>query len=136
MPARLNNDSALFVAANVFGTIFIGFGVNAIVRPQNALSFFEMDMPTRASDRALVEALLMVYGARDVFMGLAIYATAAAGARRACGWILLAASLVAFVDGLVCWQAGKGEWNHWGYAPMLTILGSAALSRSASGPEQ
>jgi len=70
---------------------------------------------------------MIVYGARDIFMGLALYAAAYTGNRKTLGWITLAGSAVAFVDGVVCWQAGKGEWNHWGYAPMLTVVGGLLL---------
>jgi hypothetical protein len=50
------------------------------------------------------------------------------GHRKSLGWILLAGSAVAFVDSAVCRaQVGKGEWNHWGYAPMLTAIGSVLL---------
>ena len=60
-------------------------------------------------------------------MGLAIYATAYFGDRKSLGWILIAGSGVAVVDGAVCWANGKGEWNHWGYAPMLTVAGGLSL---------
>lgn len=70
-------------------------------------------------------------------MGLAIYATAYfangndGGGRnnnKALGWILIAGSGVAFVDGGVCKGiVGKGEWNHWGYAPILAAVGLALL---------
>lgn len=61
-------------------------------------------------------------------MGVAIYSATCFGHRQSLGWILLAGSAVAFVDGAVCRaQVGKGEWNHWGYAPMLTAIGSVLL---------
>lgn len=66
-------------------------------------------------------------------MGLAVYATAyfANGndrRNRALGWILIAESGVAFVDGAVCKGiVGKGEWNHWSYAPILTLVGLGLL---------
>lgn len=60
-------------------------------------------------------------------MGLAINIAAYYGQRKAAGWILIAASAVAFADGVVCYMHGKGEWNHWGYAPMLTVVGSVLV---------
>jgi hypothetical protein len=125
---RLSQSSSLLLAASAFATIFLGFGINAILRPENALTFFEFPYPTSASDAKLIDALMIVYGARDIFMGLAIYATAYFRNRKALGWILIAGSGVAAVDGYVCKvYAGNGEWNHWGYAPMLTVVGSLLL---------
>jgi len=65
---------------------------------------------------------MVVYGVRDIFWGLAIYIAAHFGDRKALGWTLVAGSAVAFADGAVCWANGKGEWNHWGYAPLMTAV--------------
>ncbi|KAI9823009.1 MAG: hypothetical protein M1832_002663 [Thelocarpon impressellum] len=124
----LSQSPYLSIAASVFATIFVGFGANAILRPQNALTFFEFEYPASAPDRRLVDGLMVIYGARDLFMGLAIYSAAYFGERKSLGWTLIAASGVAFVDGAVCKaQVGKGEWNHWGYAPALTAVGSVLV---------
>jgi hypothetical protein len=122
-----SQSPSLRIAASVFATIFIGFGINGILRPRNALEFFEFKAPASAPDADLVDNLVVIYGARDVFMGLAIYSTAYFGDRKALGWILIAGSGVAFVDGAVCWTQGKGEWNHWSYAPILAAVGSVLL---------
>lgn len=125
--SSFSQSPSLRIAASVFATIFIGFGINAIIRPGNALKFFEFEAPASILDKKLVDNLMVIYGARDIFMGLAIYSAAYFGDRKTLGWILLAGSGVAFVDGGVCWAQGKGEWNHWGYAPMLTAVGSMLL---------
>jgi Domain of unknown function (DUF4267) len=125
--APISQSTALSIAANVFGVIFIGFGINAILRPTQALTFFEFDVPSLPADRKVVEGLSVVYGVRDIFMGVAINIAAYYGQRKAAGWILIAASAVAFADGAVCYMHGKGEWNHWGYAPMLTVVGSVLV---------
>ena len=124
---RLSQSSALRIAATVFGTIFVGFGVNAILRPDHALTFFHFTPPTAPADKSIVDSLMVVYGARDIFMGLAIYAAAFFGDRKTLGWILISGSAVAFVDGAVCKSHGQGEWDHWGYAPVLTVIGSLLL---------
>ena len=112
------------LAATAFATIFIGFGINAIVRAEHALSFFELTIPTSASDRTILEAMSAVYGVRDIFMGLAIYAAAYLGNRKTLGTILVSAAAVAGADGAICkWMVGKGEMNHWGYAPMVAVVG-------------
>lgn len=126
--SRFSRSPYLRIAAGVFGTIFLGFGINAMLRPGNALEFFEFEPPASASDRKLVDSLMIIYGARDLFMGLAIHSAAYFGDRKALGWILIAGSGVAFVDGAVCRaQVGKGEWNHWSYAPVLTVVGGLLL---------
>lgn len=122
------SSTAFRLISTIFGTIFIAFGINAILRPSNALTFFELPYPSSVSDKVLVDALLAVYGIRDIFMGISIYAAAYFGDRRVLGWIVLAGSGVAFADGAVCKvYAGSGEWSHWGYAPMLGVVGGLLL---------
>ncbi|KAL8743377.1 MAG: hypothetical protein Q9190_004257 [Brigantiaea leucoxantha] len=125
--SRLSQSSSLRIVASVFATIFTGFGINAIMRPQNALEFFEFEPPASASGQKLVDNLMVIYGVRDIFMGVAMYSAAYFGDRKTLGWIVIAGSGVAFADGAVCWAQGKGEWNHWGYAPILTAVGSLLL---------
>ncbi|KAF7590358.1 hypothetical protein BBP40_002961 [Aspergillus hancockii] len=125
-------STPLHIAATTFAAISIGFGVNAFIRPAHALSFFEFEPPTSPAERALVDSLMIVYGARDVFMGIALLSALFFGHPKSAGWILIATSLVAYVDGYVCWTHGKGEWNHWGYAPVITGVG--ALFLGAFGP--
>ncbi|KAK3382056.1 hypothetical protein B0T24DRAFT_644954 [Lasiosphaeria ovina] len=117
----------LHLAAHAFATIFTGFGVNAIFRPAHALTFFEFSPPADAVDARMVNSLMAVYGMRDIFMGLAIYAAALVGTNKSLGWTLVASSGVAFADGLVCYAYGDGQWNHWGYAPVITIVGILLL---------
>src|SRR3954467_6766035 len=110
--------SPLLLASHAFATTFIAFGINALLRPANALTFFEWTHPTTAADAQLVDGLLAVYGVRDIFMGLAIFASALCGTRKSTGWTLVAAGAVAVADGVVCGRFGGigAEWNHWGYA--------------------
>ena len=118
----------LLIAATLFATIFVGFGINGIFRPRSAFEVFEFDFPATPADQKLVNSLMMLYGVRDLFMGVAIYSAAYFGTRKALGLILVAGSGVAFVDGAVCRaQVGRGEWNHWGYAPALTVVGALLL---------
>jgi hypothetical protein len=117
-------QSPLYITSTIIATIFTGFGINAMLNPINALTFFEFQPPVSSTaDKEMVDSLMVIYGARDIFMGLAIYVAAYFGNRKTLGWILIAASGVAFVDGVVCFGHGKGEWTHWGYAPLLTVVG-------------
>jgi Domain of unknown function (DUF4267) len=74
-----------------------------------------------------VSDLLAVYGVRDIYMGISIHVAAFLGTRSSLGWTLVSAGAVAFLDGLVCWRNGKGQWNHWGYAPMFAGVGAVLL---------
>lgn len=112
------------ILANIFGTITLGYGINAILRPYNALEPFQFNALAATADKNFVEGMMIIYGARDIFIGAAIYATAYFGTRKALGWILMSFSAVAFVDGVVCKAyVGAGEWTHWGYAPVVTAVG-------------
>jgi hypothetical protein len=63
--SKLSQSTALRIAANVFGTIFVGFGVNAIIRPHHALTFFEFVPPADTLwDKALVDSLMIIHGVR------------------------------------------------------------------------
>ena len=118
----------LLIAATIFATLFVGFGINGIVRPRSAFEVFEFDLPASPADQKLVNSLMVLYGVRDIFMGVAIYSAAYFGTRNTLGLILVAGSGVAFVDGAVCRaQIGRGQWNHWGYAPALTLVGALLL---------
>ncbi|KAL9108110.1 MAG: hypothetical protein Q9227_007085 [Pyrenula ochraceoflavens] len=134
--SSLSTSPALPLIASLFGTIFLGFGVNAMLRPRSGLSFFPFSYPLDPTSHHLIDALMIVYGARDIFMGIAINVAAylarggegAGKARTVLGWVLVAGSAVAGVDGAVVKAyAGDGQWNHWGYAPVLTVTGGLLL---------
>ncbi|TDZ28358.1 hypothetical protein CTRI78_v012015 [Colletotrichum trifolii] len=86
---------------------------------------------------------MLVYGARDIFMGLALYAATLFGTRRTAGCILVAASACVAVDGYgyACKISNGGEWGHWddtdGAGNMIRgqlICISGRLGRLATGP--
>ncbi|KAL4861795.1 hypothetical protein BDV12DRAFT_207765 [Aspergillus spectabilis] len=118
MSSPLSQSPYLRLAGAALGTIPITFGINAIINPEHALPFFEFDYPTTLAERSVIDKLMLVYGARDIFIGLAAYITAYYGNTKSLGWTLIA------VSGVACRQNRLGEWNHWGYASMLTVLGS------------
>jgi hypothetical protein len=110
MPPLLHSICALI------GTIPIGFGINAFLRPENAITFFNnATMPTVHAN--IVQALIMIYAARDIFMGVAIYATAFYGSRKALGICMLAGGLNAVIDG-VAMKTYMGE-----FIPCASTLG-------------
>ena len=135
---QLSTLPYLELPACFFASIFIGFGILWFVNPSHALSFLELSYPQAtakgpaksafAEAKKTMDAFSVVYGIRDVFMGAAIYAAALCGTRQALGWIVIAAACVAGTDGAVCkFMVGKGEMNHWSYAPCMLVLGAVML---------
>jgi len=103
-------------------------GLNAIFRPRSGLSMLEFDPPSSDSDKKLVDSLMKLYGSRDVFLGLSIFTVAFLGHRKALGWLMLWGCGVVTMDGVVSKsQIGRGEWNHWGFAPVLGVVGVLLL---------
>ncbi|PTU18983.1 hypothetical protein P175DRAFT_0518370 [Aspergillus ochraceoroseus IBT 24754] len=125
--SALSQSPTLGLIARALSILPIAFGINAFLRPAHALSFFHFDPPASEADRKMVDSLMAVYGARDIFMGLALFSAASLGSRKTLGCTLISTSAVAMVDGLVCYSHGNSPWDHWGYAPVLTALGIVFL---------
>ncbi|EED23849.1 integral membrane protein, putative [Talaromyces stipitatus ATCC 10500] len=109
---RISESSFFTFASFLFGAISTGFGINSFLRPNHALSFFHFDDLRTSGDQQLVDYLMFIYGARDIFMGV-----------TALGAVTIASGAVAVVDGFVCKLHGIGEWDHWGYSPMIIVTG-------------
>ncbi|KAF7915334.1 uncharacterized protein EAE98_011200 [Botrytis deweyae] len=76
MTFSLTLTPLLHLLPTLFGTIFILFGLNAMLRPLHALTFYPSlhhslspSLPQSPSNTILLESLLTIYGARDIFMG-------------------------------------------------------------------
>ncbi|CRG86993.1 hypothetical protein PISL3812_04006 [Talaromyces islandicus] len=119
----ISQSSFIPFLSTIFAAIGTAFGVNAFIRPEHALSMFEFDYPTSADAKQLVDYLMIVYGVRDIFIGVALLSAVYSGNRKVLGWNLLGFAGAAFADGLVCKMNGHGEWNHWGYGSFVAILG-------------
>lgn len=109
--------------AYLLSAIPIGFGINAMLNPISALSWFELPYPTLPQDQDLINAVLTIYGARDIFMGAALFSAAYHGNPRVTGWMLVFTGAVAGVDGAIC-PTMESAMNHWGYGPVMAVLGS------------
>jgi len=72
-----------------------------------------------------MKRVMVLFGAKDLFMAAAILSSTWFGTRRSAGLIVLAGGLCAGVDGYVVnAQAGTGEWNHWGYGGLMVLVGA------------
>lgn len=117
---------ALRIAASIFGTIFLGFGFNYTLRPRESFSTFGFSAsPTTLADQQLMDSIIVLYGVKDLFMGVTTYSALMWGSRKTLGAILMMAGFCAWIDGYVVKaQAGTGEWNHWGYGSAITVVGA------------
>ncbi|KAF2001102.1 hypothetical protein P154DRAFT_490935 [Amniculicola lignicola CBS 123094] len=138
----LSTHTALPLLSSFFGTIFTGLGLYYILQPRSAFLAFGLpaisSLPSTSasiSNDAIMDAVMVMYGARDLFMGVAILGAAWLGrtgqkGRRNVnlGGLLVAGSLCAGVDGWVVRSVvGEGEWNHWGYGGVMGMLGCVVL---------
>lgn len=114
-------------ASFAFGTVCTGFGIYAILRPAHALGLFALKPPKNPADQRVVDSLMVVYGVRDIFMGVAMWAATLNGHTTTVGWLLLATAGVAAADGFVCKSHGKGEWGHWSFIPVGVTTGAMLL---------
>jgi hypothetical protein len=121
----LSRHPILPYLCTIFGTIFLGFGMTYILYPRAGYSMYGFSSgPTNPLDWAVMERIMILYGAKDVFIAAAIFASTWYGTRRSAGLIMLAAGVCAGVDGyIVKGEAGTNEWNHWGYGSMMGVIG-------------
>ncbi|KAF1926733.1 uncharacterized protein M421DRAFT_422332 [Didymella exigua CBS 183.55] len=112
--------------STLFSTIFLGFGLTYMLSPRTGYAVYGFSsQPSNAHDWAIVERIMVLYGAKDVFIAAAVYSSTWFGTRRSAGMVLVAAGACAGVDGYVVKsEAGTGEWNHWGYKSVMGVVGS------------
>lgn len=120
---------AIPIAATVFGTIFLGFGFNYIFNSKEAfVSSFDFPYPKAPEEQKIIDSFCVLYGAKDLFMGVALYSAAWLGTRSSLGVVLVMSSFCAWIDGAVVNKAvGHGEWNHWGYGSAIGVVGLLSL---------
>lgn len=123
----LARHPALRYIASFFGTVFFGFGITYMLYPRIGYSLYGFSSnPSNELEWKMMERIMVLYGAKDIFMAAAIFASTWTGTRRSAGLILMAGGVCAGVDGFVVQQeAGTNAWNHWGYGSVMTVLGLA-----------
>ncbi|KAF1961234.1 putative integral membrane protein [Byssothecium circinans] len=121
------SDSRILPYLSTFlGTVTFGFGVHYVLAPRSAFSNFGFAAPT--FELPLIDAIMVLYGFKDLYMGISIWAATWAGNRKVAGINVLALGLCALGDGYVVKSvAGSGEWNHWGYGSVAVGVGSVML---------
>jgi hypothetical protein len=124
MPS-LSRSPILPYISTLFGLIFLGFGLTYMLYPRTGYSLFGFSStPTNSADLEILNRVMVLFGAKDLFMAAAILASTWFGTRRSAGLVLVAGAACAGVDGYVVGQeAGTNEWNHWGYGSMMGVFG-------------
>lgn len=122
MPPR--TPPLLKALSTLFGTIFLAFGLSYTLYPRAAYPTIGLPSPTTPRDAAIMDAVMTLFGAKDLFVGVSILAATWVGNRRVAGVLLVAGGLCAAVDGwVVKGFTGTGEWNHWGYGGVMGVVG-------------
>lgn len=124
----ISQSPILRYIATLFGCITFGFGINYIFNPSSAYDIFQFPRMSSEADQDIMNAVMILYGAKDLFMGIAIWASTWSGTRRSAGMVLMAGGAAAGIDGyIVNRMTGGGEWNHWGYGSVMVMLGLAMI---------
>ncbi|KAJ9149304.1 hypothetical protein NKR23_g4242 [Pleurostoma richardsiae] len=122
------------VPAYLFGTAFLGVGLQAFANPTAAYELFGAPLassspdtvhPAAAGSGAALSPFLYAKAARDVSIGLAYLLLQRFGTPRAVTALSAAVAVTGFVDGWAVWKSGGGgaeaeeqqakrkAWSHW-----------------------
>ena len=121
------NNRLLSNIAGFAGLVPTALGINAILRPRSALRVIDFPPPKDAESQKLVDNLMLMYGARDIAVGLPVL-LAWYFDSRALGWLMLVNAVIPCVDAWAARrQTGKGEWMHLPFAALGVGLGATLL---------
>lgn len=125
--SRFSESNGFRITSAALGTVCLGIGIHAILRPRETLALVEFDSLASTTDERLINSLLPMLGFRDIFMSIAIYAASYFGSSKTLGWVWLASGGVAFGDGLIAHSHGLNYMNHWVFVPIAAGLVSTAF---------
>lgn len=102
------------------------FGAFAMLDPRTALKTgFSNEPPVTLEAQTLTDSLMRVFGARDMFLGLAVLGAWYNDDRKSLAWLCLLGTGVTMVDGLEQRKMGGGSpWSHWA---ATIIMGTLAI---------
>ena len=127
-PTSIQYGTYLTHGALVMGLVPCANGINALLRPESALAMLQFPAPSGLEAQKLAHSLILIFGARDLALGLAMLGVWYTGHREALGWVVLSVLPIVIADGLASrYQIGRGEWNHWAFAPVVLGLGAGLL---------
>ncbi|THW45521.1 alpha/beta-hydrolase [Aureobasidium pullulans] len=127
----LSSQSPLAInTAAGFGVFQLTLGLTGILRPYVMLNIWEVDTSViAAKEKNLIEALIQLYGLRNVALGLMIVAVRSFADSRTLGSVVMCDLIVAFGDGFLQKRlTGGGEWKHWSFLPAGAGLAKPSVS--------
>ncbi|KAF2028613.1 hypothetical protein EK21DRAFT_38014, partial [Setomelanomma holmii] len=87
----LSRHPILPIISSFFGIVCLGFGITYMLYPQIGYSLYGFSSaPKSSSEWKIMERIMILYGAKDVFIAAAIFASTWFGTRRSAGLILIA----------------------------------------------
>jgi len=124
---RMADSQLLPNVAGVAGLVPCALGINAMLRPRSGLQILDFPPPKDKDSQRLVDNLMLMYGARDLAVGVPVLLAWYLD-RRALGWLMFVNAIIPCVD---AWAAkrqnGKGVWMHLPFAALGVGLGAALL---------
>ncbi|KAK2606479.1 hypothetical protein QQS21_003172 [Conoideocrella luteorostrata] len=112
----------------VFGTLPVFLGLNALIRPEAALKAIDFPIPPDGKAQETVFSIIRFYGIRNIAIGYSTILIGIAGNRRLLALNLIGGLAISLVDGFVIKSLrGRGQWKHWGFAPLVLGLVVALL---------
>jgi len=116
-------------AAAAFAVFPTLVGVVGIFAPRPVLAVaFDVEARKASQDQKLVDNLMRLFSARDLFLGGSCFAAWYNGDEQTLGALLILAAGVVTMDGWVQKdQVGCGAWKHWSVVPGLVGIGAGLL---------
>ncbi|KAK4935473.1 hypothetical protein LTR10_023489 [Elasticomyces elasticus] len=110
------------------GLVPFALGINALLRPESALALLQFAAPPQPEAQKLTKSFIYMQGARNLAYGFTTLAIWYTGHREPLGYAAFAGMFIVLVDGFVArYQLGRGEWNHWAFAPVSVAVGAGLL---------
>ncbi|KAH9907937.1 hypothetical protein F4778DRAFT_719709 [Xylariomycetidae sp. FL2044] len=124
----MSKDPLMRVALGL-GLIPAALGINALLRPESALTLFKVPLPSDPQALKPLHALARIYGIRNIVFSGFISLIFSRDDRGLMGWAFLFATSIASVDGLAArgMTGGEGQWDHFGGVPIFLGIASRLL---------
>lgn len=81
----LSRHPVLPWVSTFFGTVCFGFGVAYVFYPRPAFATFGFPYPETPADLELMDAVIRLFGMKDLFVGFAIWMATWGGSRKLAG---------------------------------------------------
>ncbi|KAJ4243830.1 hypothetical protein NW762_014708 [Fusarium torreyae] len=118
----------LFNGSLGLGLMLVSLGLNATVRPNAHLKSLEFPVPTEPQAKKFSQALMRIWGIRNITVGLLISLIWTTRDEVLMGKALLATIGMPITDGFVSRIViGGGELQHWIFPPIIVAFSAGLL---------